>query len=51
MNKKLFALASVLLSGAALFAQDAAAASSGSSLKYFAAALVLFISSNLQEMP
>ena len=43
MNKKLFALASVLLSGAALFAQDAAAASSGSSLKYFAAALAVGI--------
>lgn len=43
MNKKLFAFATVLLTGAALFAQDASAASAGSSLKYFAAALAVGI--------
>lgn len=42
MNKKLFAFATVLFCAAGLFAQDAgAAASSGSALKYFAAALAV----------
>ena len=44
MNKKLFAFATVLLCGAALFAQDASGAAGGASvLKYFAAALAVGI--------
>jgi V/A-type H+-transporting ATPase subunit K len=45
MKKRLFAIASVLLSAAGLFAEsaDAAAAAGASSLKYFAAAIAVGI--------